>query len=386
MAAASSRWAATRWVSGLVGSLIGFSSASGIELIIRSLRGRPSLALGDARRHQRLRDLAGAAVRARQQVPLLLLVEGVAAREPGLELVALLALEPVADHEASFARSASACTTWNGRSCWSEGTRERASCTRLEFDIGDDDCRMNAVGLRQHLAPGRDDKAVAVGLPPALVPAGLRRREHEAAVLDGARPHQHMPMRRAGRPREGRGNREEVGPGLGQRPVEMREAQVVADRDAERAPRQIGQHRHVARLIVLGLAVALAARQVDVEHMDLVEARLDLAAGREQQRPVGDLAAWQQHRHRPDVQPDAELAGKAAEMGDGRVPLLRPHRREQARALRLHQRRDLGRLHVLGTLPGGLADQLAGLRQVPLHAAARAHLHEARAELTGLTL
>ena len=66
---------------------------------------RLARALAMRGRHQRLGDLRGAAARARQLAALGLLVEGRAAGEPGLELVALLAVEPVADHEASFACS-----------------------------------------------------------------------------------------------------------------------------------------------------------------------------------------------------------------------------------------------------------------------------------------
>ena len=69
----------------------------------------------------------------RQQPALLLRVEGGAAGKPGLELVALFAFQPVKDHEASFACIAEARTTWNGRSCWSEGMRWRACCTSLDL-------------------------------------------------------------------------------------------------------------------------------------------------------------------------------------------------------------------------------------------------------------
>ena len=70
----------------------------------------------------------------------------------------------------------------------------------------------------------------------------------------------------------------------------------------------------------------------------------------------------------------------AAEVGDRRIALLGPDGGEQALALDLHQGGDFGRLHVLRALPGGLADQRAGVGQVLLHVAARAHLHQADAE------
>ena len=85
--------------------------------------------------------------------------------------------------------------------------------------------------------------------------------------------------------------------------------------------------------------------------------------------------------HRADVQPDAELAREAREVGDGRIALLGPDGGEQALALGLHQRGDLGGLHVVGALPGRLADERAGVGQVLLDAAPGAHLHQADAEV-----
>src|SRR5690606_41709130 len=52
------------------------------------------------------------------------------------------------------------------------------------------------------LAPGIDHQRMAVGLAAALVPAALRRRQYEAAVLDGAGAVEHLPMRLAGLLRE----------------------------------------------------------------------------------------------------------------------------------------------------------------------------------------
>ena len=61
-------------------------------------------------------------------------------------------------------------------------------------------------------------------------------------------------------------------PASGQRAIERRKAHVVADRQPDPAPRQVRDHGGLARLVVGGLAIALAAGQIDVEHMDLVVA------------------------------------------------------------------------------------------------------------------
>ena len=82
---------------------------------------------------------------------------------------------------------------------------------------------------------------------------------------------------------------------MGERAVEMREAHVVAHRHAERAPGQRRRHRALARAIGRRLAIALAARQIDVEHMDLVVARAQRAVGRDQAGPVGEASVLRRH-------------------------------------------------------------------------------------------
>ena len=48
-------------------------------------------------------------------------------------------------------------------------------------------------------------------------------------------------------------------------------------------------HRELARPVAARLAIALAAFEIDVEHVDLVVARDDLAAAVDQERAVGRL-------------------------------------------------------------------------------------------------
>src|SRR5258708_38845729 len=73
------------------------------------------------------------------------------------------------------------------------------------LDLGGIDLRQEYAGLAAALgedfAPGRDDQRRTEGLALVLVQAGLRRREHETAGLDGACPEQYVPMRSAGLPR-----------------------------------------------------------------------------------------------------------------------------------------------------------------------------------------
>src|SRR5262249_47818178 len=84
----------------------------------------------NARRHDRLADFGDTAFRTGDLAALCLPIESCAVAEPGLELVAFLALQSVADHAPAptLALTAS-CTSSKGRSCSREGTRERAVAT-----------------------------------------------------------------------------------------------------------------------------------------------------------------------------------------------------------------------------------------------------------------
>ena len=80
------------------------------------------------------------------------------------------------------------------------------------------------------------------------------------------------------------------------------------------------------------------------------------------------------------MQPDAELAGQKAELGDAEVVRLGLDRRQQARAVELHDVGHLGRLHVAGAAGCCLADERGRGRYVLSDVAPRAHLHKADAE------
>src|SRR5438876_4246062 len=127
---------------------------------------------------------------------------------------------------------------------------------------------------------------MAKSVAAVLVPAALGGGEHEAAVLDRARAHEHMPMSFAGLLGEGRRNGEERAARVGERAVERREAQVVADGQPEPPPWQVGSDGELAGTVIARFAIALTAGEVDVEQVDLILARDDLAGRIDQERAV----------------------------------------------------------------------------------------------------
>src|SRR5512139_4072097 len=118
---------------------------------------------------------------------------------------------------------------------------------------------------------------MAERIPAVLVAAALGRRKYKAAVFNGAASDENMPMGFAGLFCKGRWNCQHGCASFGECAVKRRKAQVIANGQTEAAPRQVGQHRELARTVIARLAIALAARQVDVEHVNLVIARENVA-------------------------------------------------------------------------------------------------------------
>src|SRR6185436_6908290 len=100
---------------------------------------------------------------------------------------------------------------------------------------------------------------MAEGRAPVLVCPALRGGEYITSVLDGARPDQDVPVGLAGLLGKRRRYGDEGGPGLRERAIERGETQVVADREAQPAPWQIGRHCGLAGFEAVRLAIALAA-------------------------------------------------------------------------------------------------------------------------------
>ena len=103
----------------------------------------------------------------------------------------------------------------------------------------------------------------------------LRRRHHVDLVLDRARPQQHVPVILPGLEREGRRDGDHARALRRMRAVQLGEAQVVTDAEAEAAPGRRRHHDVAARLDGVRLPEAFAARHVHVEQVHLAVDRRD---------------------------------------------------------------------------------------------------------------
>ena len=81
---------------------------------------------------------------------------------------------------------------------------------------------------------------MTIGFAAIRVSSALCRSDNKSAVLNGARPPQHMPMCLSCRLGESRRHSEHERAFLRERSIEFREAKIVADRQSDLAPWQIG--------------------------------------------------------------------------------------------------------------------------------------------------
>ncbi len=145
-----------------------------------------------------------------------LLVVGGRVLEPALEGVPVVADQRVADHAGAshgvqVRRLRHRLDDLEAPAVLQRGDSRARGRDLGRIDLGQDHARLGAA-FGEDAAPGVDDERMAEGLAAVLVLAALRGREHEAAVLDRAGAHQHMPMRLAGLLGEGRGDGEKRAP------------------------------------------------------------------------------------------------------------------------------------------------------------------------------
>ena len=107
----------------------------------------------------------------------------------------------------------------------------------LHVDLGDEQRLPGHSGLRKALAERIDDLAPAAELAPAFLADAVRGQQVDA-VLGSARDRDQLGLALRGE-REVRRVRDDVGALEGERPRDLREAQVVADLDADPAERRV---------------------------------------------------------------------------------------------------------------------------------------------------
>src|SRR4051794_7928165 len=109
----------------------------------------------------------------------------------------------------------------------------------IGIDIGRNHAGLSSC-FSEHFAPRPYEHRVTISLAAIRVHATLCRRDHKGSALDRASSQQDIPVRLARGFGEGTWHREEGTARLREPAIELREAQIVADRQANSAPWKIG--------------------------------------------------------------------------------------------------------------------------------------------------
>src|SRR4029450_8325659 len=157
---------------------------------------------------------------------------------------------------------------------------------------------------------------MAISVPVVLMLAGLRRSKDEAAIFNGAATDKDVPMRFTSLLGECRVNRQHRSACFGQRTIERGKPQIVTYCKAKSAPRQVREHSLFARAVVARLAIAFAVRKIDVEHVNLVITRRNIALRIDKERAIGRALGRKTDRQRAYMNVDAKLTRQFAQCGE----------------------------------------------------------------------
>ena len=162
----------------------------------------------------------------------------------------------------------------NGRTCFSDGILPRTSSTFDRSSVAEYDARINTTLGEISPQGSMISEWPNVSRPSWCLPP-CAGRDDIAARLDGPRAQQRMPVRLARDLREGGGHGDDLRPSHRELPEQIREAHIIADRQA-----QLRRREEFATIgaaapgrIAVGLLVDVACIQLHVEHVDLVVAR-----------------------------------------------------------------------------------------------------------------
>jgi len=166
----------------------------------------------------------------------------------------------------------------------------------------------------------------------------LGRGNDEQSRLDRARPEQCMPVRLSGGNSEGGRDGNDISTRFGDARKQGGEPQVVANGETELADRgAVDDDRVLAGAVDGRLAPALAGREVDVEQVDLVVARLHMAGAVDDEAAVRHFSIVDEDRERPQVNPYPMLARGIAASSEDEVMVLRAQVRRSALGIAVEQ-------------------------------------------------
>ena len=233
-------------------------------------------------------------------------------------------------------------------------------------------------GLGEDRSPRIDDHRAPVGpLAPRLLPE-VAGADQVALVLHRPGAQQKLPVVAAGGERERGRHHQQLGPAQREDPVQLGEAQVVTDAQADGPALHVHRHDLLPRILHVGLTVNVAG-DVNVEEVDLPVGREDIATRAHHHARVRQAPGVRSFGDRAANQVNLVLPSPAAESLHGLTALqvLRAGAQDLGRA---EPAPLLRQNHQTG--PGGRSsgDQLAGPCDVRRLVRPGAELHPRHAE------
>ena len=165
-------------------------------------------------------------------------------------------------------------------------------------------------------------------------------------------------------------------PAFGQCAIELGEAQVIANGDAEFAPGQIGDDGGIAGPIVLAFTIVFAAGQGDVEHMDFVVAGDEAPLGSISRARLASLSGATATPMEPMWSQILSSRASARKCAMAGLPSSGRGIDEEFGPVHFHQGRDFGRLDVDRALAGGVADHGGDVGEIVFDRARGRHLDQ----------
>ena len=217
-----------------------------------------------------------------------------------------------------------------------------------------------------------------MGLAPAQVIAALRRRKNVRQVFDRTRTHQRLPMRAPGG--LGKCRRHDNDVHILHGAVQLRKAQVVANRQSDAPERRI-RHLDVLARLERPLFREPLRSEVQVEQVNLVIPRDELAVVIVQLAGIVDLAfAGGGHRHGATHQPDLVFLRRIRQKTLDRAVAVFLADLDLVAGPHAHDREVLRQRDQSCALMGRYLDEPASLVQIGGNVWTGSHLHPGNAK------
>ena len=220
---------------------------------------------------------------------------------------------------------------------------------------------------------------MAVGAAAVLVRARLRCGHQPAGIFNRACTQQRVPVRLPRRHGKGGWNRQDRCPGATERLEQRRKTHVVADRQPELADRRFDEGRPWSWDVARRFAPAFSRWQINVEQVELVVMRGNLACCIDDEPAIGParFLAVALYSQRAKMNPDSCRSRGRPYARQHEIITLAHHMVRSARAVRIEQSGHFGRKQHHCPLRRSIGNRGLNDGRIGCRVDARRHLEQA---------